>query len=106
MTDKKAECIILYKIYYIFLQRLVKIIIILSTLIWYRSYYIRSLYSLVKSNTKKGFKMHFNKNKKIIRFLCTVIITNSLFIMNCFAQSSITLDINNENHTSYWKNTL
>lgn len=48
--------------------------------------------------------MHFNKNKKIIRFLCTVIITNSLFIMNCFAQSSITLDINNENHTSYWKN--
>lgn len=104
MTDKKAECIILYKIYYIFLQRLVKIIIILSTLIWYRSYYIRSLYSLVKSNTKKGFKMHFNKNKKIIRFLCTVIITNSLFIMNCFAQSSITLDINNENHTSYWKN--
>lgn len=46
--------------------------------------------------------MHFNKNKKIIKFLCTAIITNSLFIMNCFAQSSI--DINNENHTSYWKN--
>lgn len=48
--------------------------------------------------------MNFNKNKKIIKFLCTAIITNSLFIMNCFAQSSITLDINNENHTSYWKN--